>query len=81
MIDDIGSIQSTENSGTGSRSVSPSEESSRAPSSPPLRSDSSLSFNLGYQPAMIKGRGGERLWKVDCTSRRCVDFCKLQLQV
>jgi len=35
---------------------------------------------LHYQPEILKGRDGERLWKAS-NSRTCIDFCKLQLKV
>ena len=35
---------------------------------------------LQYQPMILKGREGERLWKV-VNERACVEFCRLQLRV
>jgi hypothetical protein len=36
--------------------------------------------NLSYEPTIIKGRGGERLWYAEAT-RDCATICKLQLKV
>ena len=36
--------------------------------------------SLSYEPDTIRGKKGQRLWHVNST-RRCVDFCKSQLNV
>jgi hypothetical protein len=38
------------------------------------------SINLAYEPAIIKGKGGERLWHAEAT-KECATICKLQLKV
>ena len=35
---------------------------------------------LVYQPALLKGKNGERLWHVS-EDQKCIDFCKSQLKV
>jgi hypothetical protein len=37
-------------------------------------------IHLSYEPEIIKGKSGERVWHVN-TSKYCVDFCKTQLKV
>jgi len=37
-------------------------------------------LNLAYEPKIIKGRGGERLWHVEAM-KQCATICKLQLTV
>jgi len=35
---------------------------------------------LTFEPAIIKGKGGERMWKVE-NVRECIDICRTQLKV
>ncbi len=44
-------------------------------------SPSSRDFvNLAYEPTIIKGKGGERLWHAEAT-KECATIRKLQLKV
>ena len=35
---------------------------------------------LAFEPALIKGKGGERMWKVE-NVQECIDICRTQLKV
>ena len=54
---------------------------------PTINSQSSRDFdsgdevvNLAYEPTVIRGKGGERLWHVEAT-KQCSTICRLQLTV
>jgi len=57
-------------SSSGSQSSAGSSQSKR----------SALETHLVFEPALIKGKGGERMWKVE-NVQECIDVCRTQLKV
>jgi hypothetical protein len=56
------------------------DDSVMIPPSPRDFDGSEEFVNLVYEPTIIKGKGGERLWHAEAT-KDCAAMCKLQLKV